>query len=225
MLTCADLHRGDCCNRRLRHPYSWPGVAARPEQTRSFRLSPDRRDLDHAAGAGKKADRPLTRPHYRFDRVPAVSTTLLLLSNLSSLRAGAGQTAAPRRLQNATPRGVSRTSAGLQAADGSPSEIRDRLPMIGSDSSELAHAAFSETLAIAHQQARVGLEADECFARPAVAELTMPMATSGSPRTAVPSCRTSRSGAAAWTASAYARRRSCTPPRERWFRRLWRFGR
>jgi hypothetical protein len=31
--------------------------------------------------------------------------------------------------------------------------------------------------ALAHQQARVGLAADECFARPAVAELTMPMAT------------------------------------------------
>ena len=64
------------------------------------------------------------------------------MSNLSSLRAGAGQTAAPRRLQKPTPPGVSRTSAGQQAPDGSPSEIRERLPMIGSGSSELAQAAF-----------------------------------------------------------------------------------
>src|SRR5450755_845139 len=64
------------------------------------------------------------------------------MSNLSSLRAGAGQNAAPRRLQKPTPPGVSRTSAGQQAPDGSPSEIRDRLPMIGSRSSGLAQAAF-----------------------------------------------------------------------------------
>jgi hypothetical protein len=69
-------------------------------------------------------------------------TTCLLVSNLSSLRAGAGQTAARRRLQKPTPPGVSRTSAGQQAPDGSPSEIRDRLPMVGSGSSELAQAAF-----------------------------------------------------------------------------------
>jgi len=36
----------------------------------------------------------------------------------------------------------------------------------------------------AHQQARVGPEADECFARAAVAELTMPMATSRWPEPA-----------------------------------------
>jgi len=35
----------------------------------------------------------------------------------------------------------------------------------------------SETSAFAHQQPRVDAAADECFARPAVAELTMPMAT------------------------------------------------
>lgn len=37
------------------------------------------------------------------------------------------------------------------------------------------------THAPAQKQARVGPEADECFARPAVAELTMPMATTGWP--------------------------------------------
>ncbi len=160
-------------------------------------------------------------------RDAAVSNALPSLSNLSSLRAGAGQTAAPRRLQKPTPPGVSRTSAGQQAPDGSPSEIRDRLPMIGSGSSELAQAAFprrsqsprserplvrarttafvpalahtgrsqrrrcdrpdaaarapQRACASAHQQARVDAAADECFARPAVAELTMPMATLESP--------------------------------------------
>jgi hypothetical protein len=69
-------------------------------------------------------------------------TQTLVLSNLSSLRAGADQTAAPRRLQKPTPPGVSRTSAGQQAPEGSPSDIRDRLPKIDSDSTELAQPAF-----------------------------------------------------------------------------------
>jgi hypothetical protein len=98
----------------------------------------------------------------------------LALSNLSRLRAGAGQTAAPRRLQNATPRGVSRTSAGLQAPEGSPSEIRDRLPMIGSDSSELAHTAFSETLAIAHQQSSRESQRHDCIPAKASARSRAP---------------------------------------------------
>jgi len=46
------------------------------------------------------------------------------------------------RLQKPTPPGVSRTSAGQQAPQGSPSDIRDRLPKIDSDSSELAQPAF-----------------------------------------------------------------------------------
>jgi hypothetical protein len=54
----------------------------------------------------------------------------------------AGHSAAPRRLQKPTPPGVSRTSAGQQAPEGSPSDIRDRLPKIDSDSSELAQPAF-----------------------------------------------------------------------------------
>jgi hypothetical protein len=54
----------------------------------------------------------------------------------------AGESAVPRRLQKPTPPGVSRTSAGQQAPEGSPSDIRDRLPKIDSDSSELAQPAF-----------------------------------------------------------------------------------
>jgi hypothetical protein len=48
----------------------------------------------------------------------------------------------PQRLQKPTSPSVSRTSVGQQAPDGSPSEIPDRLPIIGFDSSELAQAAF-----------------------------------------------------------------------------------
>jgi hypothetical protein len=75
---------------------------------------------------------------------PAASPSLPALSNLSSLRAGADQTAASRRLRKPTPPGVSRTSAGQQAPEGSPSDIRDRLPKIDSDSSELAQPAFRD---------------------------------------------------------------------------------
>jgi hypothetical protein len=53
-----------------------------------------------------------------------------------------GQTAAPPRLQKPTPPGISRTSSGQQAPDGSPSKIRDRWPMICSDFTELAQAGF-----------------------------------------------------------------------------------
>jgi hypothetical protein len=38
-------------------------------------------------------------PRFYFDRVSAVSTTLLLLSNASSEGVAAGHSAAPRRLQ------------------------------------------------------------------------------------------------------------------------------
>ena len=85
---------------------------------------------------------PLVRNGSRSVAAAARPSRVAQLSNLSSLRAGAGQTAAPRRLQKPTPPGVSRTSAGQQAPDGSPSEIRNHLPMIGSGSSERAQAAF-----------------------------------------------------------------------------------
>jgi hypothetical protein len=102
------------------------------------------------------------RSRCRFRTKPAAGPSLPALSNLSSLRADAGQTAAPRRLQKPTPPGVSRTSAGQQAPDGSPSKIRDRLPMIGSRSSELAQAAFPR---------RSQSPSSE---RPAIAERTTP---------------------------------------------------
>jgi hypothetical protein len=49
---------------------------------------------------------------------------------------------------------------------------------------QLTIRTTAAALAFAQRQARGGLEADECFARPAVAELTMPMATKRSWRLA-----------------------------------------
>jgi hypothetical protein len=123
-----------------------PSPSRRIRSRRQLRWCRQRPVVPPLCGARTRRARAGTRGRYCLSLAERQSTSMptpcLLLSNPSSLRAGADQTAAPRRLQKPTPPGVSLTSAGQQAPEGSPSDIRDRLPKIDSDSSELAQPAF-----------------------------------------------------------------------------------